>query len=182
MSAVVSDTTSLIALAGQGRLGVLGACFEEVLLPDAVYAEWLAGDPTVIQRVQDHAFLTVATVTDTALLKELELLLDRGEAEALTLAKTRGLPLLVDEKKSRAVARMMGVPVQGLVGLLILAVERQHLAVIPECRRARDTFWDVQVAKMTALGDSLCARIRPAGAPVPDSPLVRRARQHPQMA
>ena len=25
----------------------------------------------------------------------------------------------------------------------------------PECRRARDTFWDIQVAKMTALGDSL---------------------------
>jgi predicted nucleic acid-binding protein len=77
MSAVVSDTTSLIALAGQGRLSVLGACFEEVLLPDGVYAEWLAGDPTVIQRVQDHAFLRVATVTDTALLEELELLLDR---------------------------------------------------------------------------------------------------------
>jgi hypothetical protein len=43
---------------------------------------------------------------------------------------------------------------------------------LPECRRARDTFWDVQVAKMTALGDSLYARIRPAVAAVPDSPLV----------
>ena len=32
----------------------------------------------------------------------------------------------------------------------------------PECRRARDTFWDVQVPKMTALGDSLCAPVRPA--------------------
>jgi predicted nucleic acid-binding protein len=130
MSAVVSDTTCLIALAGQGRLSVLGACFEEVLLPDAVYAEWLAGDPSVIQRVQDHAFLRVATVTDTALLEELELLLVRGEAEALTLAKTRRLPLLVDEKKGRTVARMTGIPVLSLVGLLILAVERPHLAVI----------------------------------------------------
>jgi len=26
-----------------------------------------------------------------------------------------------------------------------------------ECRRARDTFWDRQVAKMTALGNRLCA-------------------------
>jgi len=129
MSAVVSDTTSLIALAGQGRLGLLGTCFKQVLLPDAVYAEWLAGDPTVAQRVQDCAFLRVETVTDALLLAELELLLDRGEAAALTLAKTRGLPLLVDEKKGRAVARMMGIPVLGLVGLLILAVERKHLPV-----------------------------------------------------
>ena len=55
-----------------------------------------------------------------------------------------------------------------------------HLKLRPECRRARDTFWDVQVPKMTALGDSLCARVRPAVAAVPDSPLVRRARQRPQ--
>jgi uncharacterized protein len=105
MSAVVSDTTSLIALAGQGRLDLLGACFDQALLPEAVYAEWLAGDPTVTQVVQDSHFLQVATVTDTLLLAELELLLDRGEAEALTLAKTRSLPLLVDEKKGRAIAR-----------------------------------------------------------------------------
>jgi predicted nucleic acid-binding protein len=127
MSAVVSDTTGLIALTGQGRLDLLGACFEQVLLPDAVYAEWLAGDPTVAQRVEESTFLRVAPVTDAALLAELELLLDRGEAEALTLAKTRGLPLLVDEKKGRAIARMMGVPVLGLVGLLLLAVERGHI-------------------------------------------------------
>ena len=34
----------------------------------------------------------------------------------------------------------------------------------PECRRARDTFWDIQVTKMTALGDSLWAPARPASA------------------
>ena len=34
----------------------------------------------------------------------------------------------------------------------------------PECRRARDTFWDIQVAKMTALGDSL----EPGFAPLRD--------------
>jgi uncharacterized protein len=128
MSAVVSDTTALIALAGQARLDLLGACFERVLLPDAVYREWLAGDPSVARIVQESGFLVVATVADTAMLAELELLLDCGEAEALTLAKERELPLLVDEKKGRTVARMIGVPVLGLVGLLVLAVERHRLA------------------------------------------------------
>jgi hypothetical protein len=107
MSAVVSDTTSLIALAGQGRLGLLGTCFKQVLLPDAVYAEWLAGDPTVAQRVQDCAFLRVETVTDALLLAELGLLLDRGEAAALTLAKTRGLPLgFLDDKNSARLSQI----------------------------------------------------------------------------
>jgi predicted nucleic acid-binding protein len=62
MSAVVSDTTSLIALAGQGRLDLLGACFEEVLLPDAVYAEWLAGDPEVVQIVRDLTALLTRSI------------------------------------------------------------------------------------------------------------------------
>ena len=107
MAAVVSDTTSVIALAGQGRLDLLGACFEQVSLPDAVYAEWLAGDPSLRQALQDSPFLQVVIVTDRVLLAELELLLDRGAAEAPTLAKTRGLPLLADAKKGRAIGRMM---------------------------------------------------------------------------
>jgi predicted nucleic acid-binding protein len=42
----------------------------------------------------------------------------------LVLAKERNLPLLVDEKKGRAVAKRLGVSVLGLAGLLLLAVER----------------------------------------------------------
>lgn len=128
MSAIVSDTTSLIALAGQQRLDLLGECFEQVLIPEAVYAEWVDGDPSVDRHIADLAFLRIKAVIDTRLLAELELLLDCGEAEALTLAKLLGLPLLVDEKKGRSVARMMGVPVLGLVGLLLFAVQRDRIA------------------------------------------------------
>lgn len=56
------------------------------------------------------------------------MLLDAGEAEAITVAKERRLPLLVDETKGRSIARMMGIPVLGLVGLLLMAVQRGHLA------------------------------------------------------
>jgi hypothetical protein len=124
MAAIVSDTTALIVLAGRQRLDLLGACFERVLLPRAVYLEWLAGDAAVEQTVARHAFLEVVAVDDSPLLGELRTLLDAGEAEALALARGRGLPLLVDEKKGRTVARMMKIPVLGLVGVLLLAVER----------------------------------------------------------
>ena len=83
MAAIVSDTTALIVLAGRQRLDLLGACFERVLLPRAVYLEWLAGDAAVEQTVARHAFLEVVAVDDSPLLGELRTLLDGGEAEAL---------------------------------------------------------------------------------------------------
>ncbi len=52
MAAIVSDTTALIVLAGGQRLDLLGACFERVLLPQAVYLEWLAGDAAIEQTVE----------------------------------------------------------------------------------------------------------------------------------
>ena len=124
MAAIVSDTIALIVLAGRQRLDLLGACFERVLLPRAVYLEWLAGDAAVEQTLARLAFLEVVVVDDSPVLGELRALLDAGEAEALALARGRGLPLLVDEKKGRTVARMMKIPVLGLVGVLLLAVER----------------------------------------------------------
>ena len=57
----------------------------------------------------------------------LRTLLDPGEAEALALARQRHLPLIVDEKTGRRVARMMGIPVLGVVGVLLLTVQREIL-------------------------------------------------------
>ena len=133
METIVSDTTALIVLAKQGRLDLLGICFERVLLPEAVYREWLSGDAAIAKTVQRLGFLHVVSVEDSSLLIELRALLDPGEAQALVLAHERGLSLLVDEKKGRSVARMMGIPVLGLVGLLLLAVERDVLG--PEAAR-----------------------------------------------
>ena len=121
MRAIVSDTTALIVLAAQDRLELLGACFEQVLLPQAVYREWQAGEAGLDQTLERLAFFQLVAVDDGDLLDELRAMLDPGEAEALTLARQRGLPLLVDEKKGRTLARMMGIPVLGLVGVLLLA-------------------------------------------------------------
>ena len=127
MDAIVCDTTTLIVLGKQQQLGLFAACFGRVLLPPAVYAEWLAGDSGIAGEIREWKYLQIIAPEKTLLLTEILALLDPGEAEALVLAKQRGLPLLVDEKKGRNVARMMGIPVLGLVGLLLLAVQRQVL-------------------------------------------------------
>ncbi len=99
MEAIVSDTTALIVLANLHQLDLFGACFEPVLIPDAVHREWLAGDATVDEAIQRLGFIQVVSVNDSALLSELQSLLDPGEAEALVVARERGLTLLVNEKK-----------------------------------------------------------------------------------
>jgi uncharacterized protein len=124
VNTIVSDTTALIVLAAQDRLDLLGACFEQVLLPLAVYREWRTGDAGLDQRLERLTFFQVVAVDEGDLLEELRAMVDPGEAEALALARQRGLPLLVDEKKGRTLARMMGIPVLGLVGVLLLAVRR----------------------------------------------------------
>jgi uncharacterized protein len=124
MAAIVSDTTALIVLAAQQRLDLLGACFERVLIPSAVYQEWRAGDDTLSRILEPLTFLDIRAVEEMDLLQALRALVDPGEAEALTLAKQLGLPLLIDEKKGRSLARSMGIQVFGLVGLLLLAVRR----------------------------------------------------------
>ncbi len=141
MAAIVCDTTALIVLGKQQRLDLLAACFGRILLPPSVYAEWLTGDAAIAGMLQEREYLQVTAPDKTSLLTEILALLDPGEAEALVLAKQRGLPLLADEKKGRNIARMMGVPILGLVGLLLLAVQRQVLTpdtATAVLHRARD--------------------------------------------
>jgi len=53
-------------------------------------------------------------------------ILDPGESEAIALAAREGMPLLIDEKKGRNIARSLGITVIGLVGIL-LALRRRSV-------------------------------------------------------
>jgi len=52
---------------------------------------------------------------------------DRGEAEAIALAKRHAAPLLIDESRSRMAARSEGVQVFGSGAVLIRAKERHFI-------------------------------------------------------
>jgi predicted nucleic acid-binding protein len=49
-----------------------------------------------------------------------------GEAEAIELALTRQLPLIIDERKGRKIARQKNLYVIGFAGLMVLAAKRQY--------------------------------------------------------
>lgn len=89
---------------------------------------------------------------DVGSLPRLPATLDEGETQAITLAHTLRVPLLIDESRGRPAARRVGVRVIGTGGILILAKRRGLLdRVVP----ALD---DLQ-ANGYRLSDPLCRQI-----------------------
>jgi hypothetical protein len=140
MKAIVSDATTLIILAKLSRTALLKSLFTSVIIPHHVKEE-------IIQKsdydcsVWDDPFFIVTHVTDMSLLGSLELFLDKGESEAITLAKELSLPLLIDEKKGRKIAQTMHIEIIGLVGLIAALYRRniistqEAITIIDEAQR-----------------------------------------------
>ena len=123
---VVSDTSPLTALLTVGEAELLPRLFHEVIIPEAVRGELLRSHPSL------PGWLRVADVKDTAQAERYAQIVDTGEAEAIELARElRADRLLIDERKGRKLAMAEGVPVIGLLGVVLLAKRRQ---LIPAAR------------------------------------------------
>ncbi len=124
---VVSDSSPLIVLAAVGHLDLLRDLFGDVLIPEEVHREIVhegAGQPGA-QEVQDAKWIHVQRASNRSLIQALVLQLDSGESEALALALERGADLLlVDERRARRVAELMGMKVIGVLGVLLQAKQK----------------------------------------------------------
>jgi uncharacterized protein len=121
---VVLNNTPLVALWTIGRLDLLRDLFGEVLIPQAVEAEFLAID----RSLRERSLADAPWVRTVALAQPRRALafagLDRGEAEVMALAEERGARLVVlDERKARRFAERLELPLTGTLGLLLSAKE-----------------------------------------------------------
>ena len=129
---VVVDSGPLICLARIGQLNLLRALARQVVVPPAVWRE-VTDDAAAPGAA---AVLAATWVThespDNVAVAALEILLDRGEAEAIALAQGHpGALLLVDDARARRVAERMNIRRMGTVGLLRRA---KQLGLIPKLR------------------------------------------------
>jgi predicted nucleic acid-binding protein len=119
---VVSDTSPLTALLKLGEAELLPKLFQEVIIPEAVRHELLRNHFPL------PLWLRVAGVKDTAQSEKYSQLVDAGEAEAIELARElQADRLLIDERKGRRLAIQEGVPVIGLLGVVLLARRKQFI-------------------------------------------------------
>jgi predicted nucleic acid-binding protein len=117
---IVADATILITLINIDSLELLKKFVPQIIIPPEVYDE-VACRPYAGRRMDQEireGFVSVEPYGDETIFRELLYILDAGESAAMTLAIERKLPLIIDEKKGRAVARRQGIEIVGLVGIL----------------------------------------------------------------
>jgi uncharacterized protein len=123
---VVSDTSPLTALLTVNASDILPQLFAEVIVPRAVWQELQHSHPAW------PAWLKARDVADAQETRRLAAVVDQGEAEAIELAKElRAELLLIDERKGRRLATQEGVPIIGLLGVVLLAKRK---SLIPSAR------------------------------------------------
>jgi predicted nucleic acid-binding protein len=122
---VVSDTTPLRYLAVIGGLDWLQALFGHVVCPPEVLAECRNENaPAPLRTWADSppSWLRIMPVSTGVRALPIEALLDVGETAALCLALELHADLvLLDERRGRAVATQLGLPLTGTLGVLVEA-------------------------------------------------------------
>ncbi len=127
---IVSDTSPISNLVLVGHIHLLPDIFGTIIIPKPVHAELLANGPShpVTQLAQSADWLEIRTVTDIAAVAKLEQErnLDSGEAHAIVLAsELNARQLLIDERLGRTEAQRLGLSIVGILGVLLLAKQRQ---------------------------------------------------------
>ena len=120
---IVSDSTTLIILFDLQKIDLLSNLFKKVYIPSAVFKEI-----SYQSNIDLPSFMEVLHVEDTELLHSLTNILDIGESEAITLAKEKKLPLIIDEKKGRKIAQNMDIKIIGLLGIIYLNIKKEFIS------------------------------------------------------
>ena len=123
---VVSDTTPIISLMKDNRLGILKDLFKEIVIPEAVYDELTSNMKFAreAETISSCDFIRKVSVDDRKIIDVFQKVtgLDLGESEAIIYSDENAADiLLMDEVKGRQVAKQMNIRVIGTLGILQLA-------------------------------------------------------------
>lgn len=121
---VVSNTSPLLNLAIIDHLFLLPQQFGQIFIPEAVLAELKVNEnlpgSSRLQSALDEGWLVPHCVGNVALVRVLQRDLHQGESEAIALAVELGAEkILLDEKEARQAARMLGLSITGLLGIVL---------------------------------------------------------------
>jgi predicted nucleic acid-binding protein len=139
MKLIVADSGPLIVFARSGRLDLLYAIAEIVIVPTAVLQECTSnasrpGASAILQALQSRSVHEREAAPTLSQLENLTML-DDGETAAIALAIELHAPVLMDERLGRRVARRHKVPVIGSAGVLLYA---KNLGLIDAVRPVLD--------------------------------------------
>lgn len=132
---VVSDTSPVSNLAIIGRLSLLRERYGRVVIPRQVEVELnrlshVGGKKIVVEAIAE-GWLVVEPLHDNSIPTSFLQQVDRGEAAAICLAETtKADKLLMDDRAGRALARVRGLKIGGLLAELVFAKLAGHVASV----------------------------------------------------
>lgn len=121
---VVSDTSVISALLSIDKLELLSQLYGKVIIPQVVWDELerLRAFGYDLSPLENTQWLEIIDPKDKELETRLNEVLDKGESAAIALSKEVNPDFLaIDEKKGREIAQSMGIPIIGVIGILIVA-------------------------------------------------------------
>ncbi len=130
---IISDTSPLCNLQLVDCLWLLREIYGVVIIPNAVSEELTAASNRDIQNICNLEWIETRIVglTDVADKLKRERGLDPGEADAIALAIELGADdLLIDERLGRREALQLGLPVIGVLGILVAAKQRGLIPMV----------------------------------------------------
>ncbi len=119
---VISDTSVISNLLQIQQINLLPQLYGKIIIPTAVYEE-LSFIPKQKIFIDAQDWISIVAASENKMPDLLDYL-DKGEAEAITIYKEiKADLLLIDELRGRTIARNMGIPVIGILGMIIRAKE-----------------------------------------------------------
>ena len=123
-SLIVADAGPLLILAKIDHLQLLAQRYQTIRIPETVLQEATTlahreDSQRIVQFVAQHVEVHTDIFQDDT--DYLDFGLDEGETQAILLARKSRCPMLMDEKRGRAAAKRIQVPVLGTIGLLLAA-------------------------------------------------------------
>lgn len=135
---IVSDTSAIGNLAIVNHLWLLQSIYGRVLIPDVVAQELSNASRPEIQAVLSLVWIETKAIVNLAMANTLQQdqKLDLGESHAIVLAlEQQADELLIDERRGRQEAAKLGIPIIGILGVLLVAKQRQ---LIPQVQPILD--------------------------------------------
>jgi predicted nucleic acid-binding protein len=119
---IVCDCSPLIALALCDQLALLDVIFNEVVIPEQVYAEATVSEKPEALKIAAYAQGKVQRSESPKPVALSRAALGKGEIEAMALYWEKGADyLLIDEDKGRRFAKKNGMTIIGSLGILLYA-------------------------------------------------------------
>jgi len=130
MKIIIADSSTLITLLDTNNFSLLFELFEEIIISDAVYSEITQKfyHKEKIDSYISSKRLKLSSVKHNEMYEMLIKRLDKGESESIVLAKKLKLPLIIDERKGRKIAKSLEIKIIGFVGIILKLLDKKIIS------------------------------------------------------